>query len=555
MKNKFLTLVALAAAAMTTACSGDTLATDAEQQPQEPQTVSLTASVGGDNTTRVGMSRDNGKVSFYWHAGDKITMHIKKKDDPDYLSYEHFKIATDTETGAKTATFKGQVSAGHEVGTYALYPADGGHDMALNKFGFYLEPSYSYRTVDSNIFPKTTDGVTTYPQNSIRMPMLGTISNGNISFKHLGGVLLIRVDKMPTESGTIVVSADQRLWGTYLIQDPESSTPYIASSLLSSSSADGDHLHTVTFNYSGATVGGVGVFYLPVPTGEYTNIKINVNGVTAEFGSLNVDRGDVITIPVYQGTDGTSYGCDYVVNGHKFIDLCLPSGTLWAETNVGATNAADYGNYYAWGEVTAYGEAKDFDDYTVKTCYDWDNYKYGTGDNKMTKYYLGSSPTLESSDDAAYVNWGSFCRMPSRAELNELFNDSYTTRAWTTQTDSNGNNINGAMITSKKNGKTIFLPAAGYYLSSTYLDGVPNYTYGGYWSNSLNGFGNSSDYASICSFTYWSSTSKYKDDGDGTGERRAGYPVRPVAKTYSTMSSSGSSVADMSTSGFDSTWE
>ncbi len=516
MKNKFLTLVALAAAAMTTACSGDTLATDAEQQPQEPQTVSLTASVGGDNTTRVGMSRDNGKVSFYWHAGDKITVHIKKKDDPDYLSYEHFKIATDTETGAKTATFKGQVSAGYEVGTYALYPADGGHDMALNKFGFYLEPSYSYRTVDSNIFPKTTDGVTTYPQNSIHMPMLGTISDGHISFKHLGGVLLIRVDKMPTANGTIVVSADQRLWGTYLIQDPESSTPYIASSLLSSSSADGDHLHTVTFNYSGATVGGVGVFYLPVPTGDYTNIKINVNGVTAEFGSLNVERGDVVTIPVYQGTDGTSYGCDYVVNGHKFIDLCLPSGTLWAETNVGATNAADYGNYYAWGETE------------TKTTYTSDNYDT---DNTLRTTYATAGQMLAAEHDAATANWGSFCRMPTDVELKELLDN--CTWTWTTK---------GFQVTSNKNGKSIFLPAGGYINGSTTGLGKEC----NYWSRKL-------DLNPNYAFSLWRAS--YAVALSPTVSVRSyGLPVRPVAKKVGYEFDEGS-VENMDMNDFDDDWK
>ncbi len=530
MKNKFLTLVALAAAAMTTACSGDTLATDAEQQPQEPQTVSLTASVDGDNTTRVGMSRDNGKVSFYWHADDMITVHIKKKDDPDYLYYAHFSIATDTETGAKTATFKGKVDAGYEVGTYALYPADGGHDMALNKFGFYLEPSYSYRTVDSNIFPKTTDGVTTYPQNSIRMPMLGTISDGNISFKHLGGVLLIRVDKMPTEKGAIVVSADQRLWGTYLIQDPESSTPYIASNLLSSSSADGDHLHTVTFNYSGATVGGVGVFYLPVPTGEYTNIKINVNGVTAEFGSLKVERGDVITIPVYQGTDG-SYGCDYVVNGHKFIDLCLPSGTLWAETNVGADNAADYGNYYAWGETE------------TKSNYhnSYNNYKYYDTENNVFTKYPNSDDVLESEDDAAYMNWGSFCKTPTYGNFGEL--GSNCTWEWTTQPNSSNQDTYGCLFTSKKNGKTVFFPAAGYKdCTSTHWTGGG----GCYWSTLY-----SQDKRSYRFLLQNNEVSITDSD-----YRYRGLPVRPVAKTYgSELEDATTGLTPMDKNDFDDSWK
>ena len=32
-----------------------------------------------------------------------------------------------------------------------------------------------------------------------------------------------------------------------------------------------------------------------------------------------------------------------VINGHRFVDLQLPSGMLWAETNVGAEEATDFG--------------------------------------------------------------------------------------------------------------------------------------------------------------------------------------------------------------------
>ena len=46
----------------------------------------------------------------------------------------------------------------------------------------------------------------------------------------------------------------------------------------------------------------------------------------------------------------------------RFVDLGLPSGTLWATMNVGATSAEDYGNYYAWGEIE------------IKSNYNSDNY-------------------------------------------------------------------------------------------------------------------------------------------------------------------------------------
>lgn len=51
-------------------------------------------------------------------------------------------------------------------------------------------------------------------------------------------------------------------------------------------------------------------------------------------------------------------------NGHEYVDLGLPSGTLWATCNVGANKPEEYGDYFAWGEIKQ------------KTVYDWNTYKY-----------------------------------------------------------------------------------------------------------------------------------------------------------------------------------
>ncbi len=556
MKNKYLSFVAMAAAAFATSCSSDHLATEPGQQTGGTETVTLEASIGNGNSTRVGMGRKDGKVQLYWHAGDQVSVQTKSKTDETSFSNTAFDIAETIATGATKATFKGTVATGYDVGSYALYPYSDKHTFTSTTITYNLPASYEYTTVEGNIFSKTTNGTTTYPTNSTRMPMLGTIAEGKITFQYIAGLIVIRIDKMPAASGTLTVTADQKLSGDFTISDLSASNLEITTTSDETAADDKE----VTFKYSGATQGGVGVFYLPLATGDYTNLKISLgdaaNTMTAEYGSLKVDRADVITIPVYQSEGGNSYSCDYVVNGHKFIDLCLPSGTLWAETNVGAETAADYGKYYAWGEVTAYGEAKDFDDGAVKTCYDWNNYKYGTGDNSMTKYYLGNSPTLESSDDAAYMNWGSFCRMPSKAELSELFDDSNTTRAWATKLDSKKNEIGGALIISKKNGKAIFLPAAGNHYSSGYQNGWSNtYIIGSYPSNSLHGFGNSSDYASIFTFTYWIRTGKYEEKKNGTANRCYGYPVRPVAKKSGYELDNGGSVDDMDMNEFDDSWK
>lgn len=57
-------------------------------------------------------------------------------------------------------------------------------------------------------------------------------------------------------------------------------------------------------------------------------------------------------------------------NGHEYVDLGLPSGTLWAICNVGASKPEDYGNYYAWGETS------------TKSTYDWSTYKYANYGDK-----------------------------------------------------------------------------------------------------------------------------------------------------------------------------
>ena len=157
-------------------------------------------------------------------------------------------------------------------------------------------------------------------------------------------------------------------------------------------------------------------------------------------------------------------------NGHEYVDLGL--SVKWATCNVGATKPEEYGDYFAWGETQP------------KSTYDWSTYKYCNGsETTLSKYNNSSSygtvdnkTTLDLSDDAARANWGGSWRMPTRAEQDELRNN--CTWTWTTQ-----NGVNGYKVTSKSNGKSIFLPAAGDRVGSS-LDAAGAYAC--YWSSSLN---------------------------------------------------------------------
>ena len=157
-----------------------------------------------------------------------------------------------------------------------------------------------------------------------------------------------------------------------------------------------------------------------------------------------------------------------VVDGHEWVDLGLPSGTLWATCNVGANSPENYGDYFAWGET----EPKD--------NYDWSTYKWCNGSNTtLTKYCTNSSygyngftdgkTELELEDDAAYVNWSSSWRTPTENQWNEI--TAYCSEQWFER-----NGVRGKLITGP-NGNTLFLPAAGQY----------------YWSQQ-SGMGSSGDY-------------------------------------------------------------
>lgn len=132
-----------------------------------------------------------------------------------------------------------------------------------------------------------------------------------------------------------------------------------------------------------------------------------------------------------------------------YVDLGLPSGNLWAECNLGASSPEAYGDYYAWGEVEPKQE------YT-KSNHKW--YKEGAPSQGFTKYNNEDGKlTLEDEDDAVIQKLGNGWRTPTLADFRELTNQKYTTIEKTTL-----NGVAGYQITSKKNGKSIFIPCAGF---------------------------------------------------------------------------------------------
>lgn len=259
-------------------------------------------------------------------------------------------------------------------------------------------------------------------------------------------------------------------------------------------------------NYHMAVGSGIGSFTCEITGLEastaYTVCAYALNGIGISYGlptsfTTLTDNGG--------GGNGNESGGTYY--GHDYVDLGLPSGTLWATCNVGAHAPEMYGGYFAWGETT------------TKGSYEWSNYKYGYLDDNyelcLSKYntnaFFGpvdNLTMLQPEDDAATVNWGGRWHTPTKEQWQELKDN--TTSTWTMQ-----NGANGRLFTAN-NGQSLFLPAAGHYYEEELDFGG---RFGRYWSNSL------CDYPGRVWALLYTDESIVIDDGF---YRFYGFSIRPV---------------------------
>lgn len=173
-----------------------------------------------------------------------------------------------------------------------------------------------------------------------------------------------------------------------------------------------------------------------------TKYFTHLNPGTTIYYRTYIKLGDVVVYSTPQKVKTLGR----MINGHKFLDLGLPSGLLWAETNLGAKTAGDVGDYYAWGETTP----KD-------SLFTRDGYKYYTPPTPTYSKYNGTDglTKLEDADDYAFVNYGGV-RMPTKSDFTELINNCKCEITY--GTGEGGQVVRGYLVTSKKNKKYIFLP-------------------------------------------------------------------------------------------------
>ncbi len=229
-------------------------------------------------------------------------------------------------------------------------------------------------------------------------------------------------------------------------------------------------------------------------------------------------EGNLYTFPNFPGS---GWGVELASN--LYVDLGLTSGLKWAKCNLGATNEAESGEYFAWGEVA------------TKTVIDWNTYLWmqeGQSDWKhITKYtfedgekegiwyegdnFIGDGKKglkeCGNADDAAYAALGGKFRLPTGDEWAELVSSC----TWTWKTTADGYARNGYLVTGPNN-RTIFLPTAGFRFGTA---GPQSVTAGYYWSSTL------SKYSETARYVFFNSE-KIIVEGN---MRELGFSLRPVS--------------------------
>ncbi len=155
---------------------------------------------------------------------------------------------------------------------------------------------------------------------------------------------------------------------------------------------------------------------------------------------------------------------DGYINGHGYVDLGLPSGIKWATTNLGANSPSEYGDYYAWGEISSKSS------YTRKNSLTYGKTKAALESEGI----INSQGILNKKYDAASANWGGSWCIPIMSELEELVKKCKW--KWCAMGGKSGYMVTGP------NGNSIFLAAGGYSEGASHREVNK---YGIYWSASV----------------------------------------------------------------------
>lgn len=457
--------LSMTAALVMTACSSDNDMTETPAVPQPsvktiPYTVTVT-----DGTTRATVDSDNRTLRFA--TGDKL-----------YITGTNIKGTLNIQSGmgeTSGATFSGDLT----------YTGSGDPAADLSLTATLVS---AQQTVGTQISVNDAGAVT------VNYPTTAYCSSVNDAVQQYS-----RLTGTSTYGDKAFTLTQQTAFLNFVITFEDNTNADTQLSAVFRNNSSAVCTANVTTTIESEKV--VAKFVLPVASGT-------------TLTSATVKMGDKEALTITDATlDGKVYNVRKTVSGSSSnapvaVDMGLPSGTKWANMNLGANSPEDIGDYYAWGETEPYFSSQN--PLTWKTGkeagYNWASYtKFGTHDNSehpesgFNKYNTTDGKyVLEAADDAATANWGNDWRMPTKEEVNELLAaypinsaSGSQRRAWLE--NYNGTGVNGLAFYDASDNILLFLPASGVFSGTTLLE---NNALCSYWSSTLLHGGVNSEYAS-----------------------------------------------------------
>ena len=428
-------------------------------------------------------SLDN-KGNVLWKRGDQVSIFVGSTIN------EHYQV-TDESDGKTSAalnrvTNPGFVAGGEIDNNVAFYPYAANAAIA-KRSGLYAISEIELPATQA--YADASFGNGAFPMAAVT----SSTSDYNLKFKNVLGGLNLQLNGNATIASIIVSgNSNEILCGAASVSVSNATTPALSLTDASATAVTLDCGDGVQLNPNTPTA-----FIIALPpmtmSGGFTAIVTDTDGASMEIKttkSQTITRSNLLKMPAvnYVGTLPTPDP----EPTYNYVDLGLPSGLKWATRNLGkdgfVSSPEEYGDYYAWAELAPYYSSRNpFTWVAGKTGYNWASYQWCQGTNTTLTRYNNKTANgdvdnktvfsdYNYADDAAQSLDGGKWRTPTDAEWAELIAN--CTWTWTTQ-----NGVNGCLVSSS-NGKSIFLPAAGCWVSNN-TTSTDTGDWGNYWSASL----------------------------------------------------------------------
>ena len=409
------------------------------------------------------------QLHLYWTADDRLSI---------FMNTYNQQYAFQGKTGDNSATFKKIASDDFVSGNplsanYAVYPYDPETSISYEgEISVNLPSVQKYAEKSFGLGANTMVAVTENPDDRY------------LAFKNLCGYLVVKLYGDETiKSITLEGNNGEKIAGRAAVTASFSSAPSLTLADDATTSITIDCGEGVTL---GTTVETATEFWFCIPPVSFSKgFTIIARGAASNFrksaaSSHTIERNIRVSMPALE-FEGLAIP--------EAVDLGLPSGIKWASFNLGAAKPEEYGEYYAWGATEPWYEDGFAQSGTPvwrtgkSGGYNWADAPFNGGSSNFDDGYWNTNKSgcvdgndiLLAINDAAHIQLGDNWRMPTQEECQELIDNCEA--VWTAQ-----DGVYGRTFTSKENGNSIFLPAAGYFIGTGRRNaGI----YGSYWTSTL----------------------------------------------------------------------